>query len=186
MRKLLQSAKLVTIVAAVTLVGAAWLFLGRDQGAIHRKPVFSFISRFLPYKTKAHPLPVRDGQLVLLRKGTNLGGFFLRGQRGDTVSYDWFSLGEGRGSYYIQQSGTVTNASEVNGQAFIHFSGFSVPWSKRSQGEGWLYYGRNACGSEEEWDIEMAVTDYSDSPTKNADPVFQRTAPRLPDLRSRL
>jgi hypothetical protein len=85
-------------------------------------------------------VPIADGQLILVKRSNEVGGFILRNQSisPEQVDFDWFYRKDGSGRLGVTDSavtfGTVTGATQVT------FASFSVPWSMHSQGTGWVYY----------------------------------------------
>lgn len=94
--------------------------------------------------------PVRDGQTVLLRKGRAYGRLIIKQQRMDpeTISYEWFYRTDGNGllssGQHSVRSGKSTALYKDPSAPYarIKFGPFSVGWSGRSDGEGYLYYDR--------------------------------------------
>jgi hypothetical protein len=89
---------------------------------------------------------VRDGRLVLLRKGTVYGAVVLQNQNTapETASYTWVLMPAGVGSIDPSAKDAKTGKGEtgvMNGREQpIAFGPFKIYWSGGGKGNGWIYY----------------------------------------------
>lgn len=97
-------------------------------------------------QSAAHPRPVSDGQIVLVRKSNEVGAFILSNQvvvragpiETGRMDYAWFYRKDGNG--LLDPSSPSVTSGCVTGASQVAFGGFSVPWSMCGQGSGWVYY----------------------------------------------
>lgn len=114
-----------------SLVAATLLGCGKDPSA---------------GQSSAHESTVKDGQVVLVRSGKQVGAFRLRNQqlggknRREQTDYTWFFRSDGRGTF-AKNDPAVSFGSRSNAQQ-ISFGPFQVPWSIHSNGCGFVYYSR--------------------------------------------
>jgi hypothetical protein len=98
--------------------------------------------------TNATQDAVRDGAVVLVKKGNCYGAFIPRGQhvRPEGLAFGWYYRTDGKGVFTAMASTAVRSGRGsgivVKGEVgqFIRFGPFSVPWSAHGDGEGYLYY----------------------------------------------
>ena len=109
-------------------------------------------------QSSAHEIGVGDGQIVLVRRGKEVGAFILRNQQlsPEVTDYTWYYRADGRGALVpadgAVSSGTVTNATTIS------FRTFSVQWSINSEHRGWVYYSKSGVQPAKKSDFEMCIT----------------------------
>lgn len=133
-------------------------------------PVSRMSQLLMNRSSKAHPSPIKDGQIIIVRQGEREAAFILGNQKASgSFDLNWFVLTNSaatpNSTRAVVASGTRENVFETNGWAKIEFDVFVVPWSAQSDGKGWIYYGSHPCGPKENWETLMAVTDGYDLKT---------------------
>jgi hypothetical protein len=112
--------------------------------------------------------PIRDGTVVLVRKGQVYGAFMIerQRQRPEEASYVWAYGADGRrpldaADPEATRSSSPATTVDRHGERRVEFGPFSVEWSAgpSSSGWGWLYYPRAPGDPLTEDDVAICVTD---------------------------
>ena len=110
-----------------------------------------------------HPDYVPDNVVVLARKNGKYGAFIMRKQRttlwGERAEYDWWFQSDGSGIFDTNISTTSSGHGTTPRIAFGNI--FSITWSIRRKGIGYLYYWRSLLPESASNDLHLCVTDLS-------------------------
>lgn len=99
-------------------------------------------------KSDAVKPPVKDGVIVLVRKGNTFGAFIPRNQRmnPENLKYEWYFPTDGKGTFRKSniskcRSGNGTGTASNNHPGYlVAFGPFNIPWSGNEDGKGFFYY----------------------------------------------
>jgi hypothetical protein len=130
----------------------------------------------------ANETPVRDGQIVLLKRNNEVAAVVLRNQRGigeGLTDFSWYYRSDGKGSSQKGDPG-VSNGTVSNAWR-IAFSTFCVTWSSHSDGAGWVYFSAEPTEFRKGAAYAMCVTTQTNLAAIDAnDPTWRyRTRPRI-------
>ena len=127
---------------------------------------------------------VRDGKVVLVRRGQTYGGIIMRNQKpsqdgsGDVATYEWVYRDDGDdrldpGRRRVRSGrGTVQPLDGMPGMR-IAFGPFELRWSVRSDGVGYLYYPDPADELSDDERQSVAFTDAEEFDLRAADERWQ-------------
>lgn len=89
---------------------------------------------------RAIPQFIKDGEVVLVRKGKAYGGFILKNQQPSKgAAFEWIYREDGISDF--SRRGAIKGTDVIKGDpGLISFGPFSVRWSYRTEGESYLYY----------------------------------------------
>ncbi len=106
-----------------------------------------------------HEVPVVDGQLILVKRSNEVGGFILRNQSAspEQMEYTWYYRNDGSGRLDAANSAVISGT--ITGATRVVFASFSVPWSMHSESTGWVYYSAQPIYPRGRITYEMCVTD---------------------------
>lgn len=148
--------------------------------------------------------PIHNGQIVLLRKGTNCYGVFIpirQRMQPEQLQCTWYYRTDGKGTFKSSESAQYKSGSGGDGSdsatpyGELRFGPFSLGWSGNEDGQGYIYYshfeGESVSPNDEricvtnETDIEkIDATDpkwvYKGSPT---DPGIRANGQKILDVR---
>jgi len=113
--------------------------------------------------------PVKDGEIVLLKKGNAIGVVIPRKQttQPERISYDWCYRTDGGGTFHAQEGGKFRSGHVAQAKR-VRFGPFSVSWSGHDDGSGYLYYDRFAGSPITPNDVRICVTHERDLERINA------------------
>lgn len=109
-------------------------------------------------QSAANEDPVKDGQIVMVRRGNELGAFTLSNQRHkpDLTDYSWYYRSDGKG--YLSDDDPAVTTGFVSNATAVSFMSFSVDWSYNTRGKGWVYFSALPTDLKSKTDYEMCVT----------------------------
>ena len=113
-----------------------------------------------PGAITVHPEPLADGTVVLVKRGETVGAFLLVRQTAGPARamYRWWYGPEFRGRLDTGSPEIVSGYGHSKGEA-IAFGPFSVEWSAKSDGLGYVYYPQHAGSHASPSDTLVCVTD---------------------------
>lgn len=119
-------------------------------------------------QSAAHETPVADGQIVLVRRTNEVGGFILRNQKSspEQTDYIWFYRSDGKGR--LSPGDPAVSTGIVSNAAKVSFASFSIGWSIRNEGKGWVYFSALPTQLGKAADYEMCVTTETNAATIDA------------------
>lgn len=117
--------------------------------------------------SSAYPDPIRDGTLILVKKGDTVGAFILSEQtlEPEKTKYHWWYRDDGSGELDIGleevTSGTdILNVSPTSSNS-ISFGPFRIAWSGNAVGKGYIYYKYSPGWRVSPSELRICVTDKS-------------------------
>lgn len=118
--------------------------------------------------------PVRDGTVVLVKQNGVYGAFRIKEQKlstTDEVKYEWFYRSDGGGEFTGSnvKHGVASGipSRTIPGKVII-FGPFSINWSGKDNGWGWIYYDRYAGEKVQKNDIGLCIAGNVDVRKVNA------------------
>jgi len=140
-------------------------------------------------QSRGNEAPVRDGSIVLLKRGNEVAAFVLQHQRlgsdprggatTERTDFSWYYRSDGTGTFRLGDpavlSGFVSNATRVA------FCSFAVAWSVHSNHAGWVYFSTGPLDVGKSADYRMYVTTETNLATIDANGVawVYRVRPRV-------
>lgn len=143
--------------------------VGRSEKIDYRSPGFAacphvWENGISPF---AEP-PIRDGRIILVKRGRALGALILRNQRRqpEHTDFEWYCRTDGKGTFRKRDAGLFrTGYGSSSGNPPLHqlvFRPFSVVWSPTKAGEGVVSYPRYAGAVARTGDTLICPTDETD------------------------